>query len=90
MYLITFKILTCSWQENDCIQLWDYGSCKLIETIKPDNQQSKLYCGKLVPETNLILCGGSDSNILRLIDVNMKIVRTFFIIFIHIRERNFV
>ncbi|XP_028042374.1 transcription initiation factor TFIID subunit 5-like [Bombyx mandarina] len=66
-------ILTCSWQENDCIQLWDYGSCKLIETIKPDNQQSKLYCGKLVPETNLILCGGSDSNILRLIDANMKI-----------------
>ncbi|KAF9418457.1 hypothetical protein HW555_004745 [Spodoptera exigua] len=66
-------ILTCSWQEKDSIQLWDYGSCKLIETIVPDNYQSKLYCGKMVPHTNLIVCGGSDSNILRVVDINMKV-----------------
>ncbi|KOB65855.1 putative WD repeat-containing protein [Operophtera brumata] len=57
-----FGIITCSWQEKDCIQLWDYGSCKLIETIEPDTFQSKLYCGKLVPRTNLLVCAGSDAN----------------------------
>lgn len=67
------QILTCSWQEKDSIQLWDYGSCKLIETIVPDSFQSKLYCGKMVPHTNLIVCGGSDSNILRVVDTNMKV-----------------
>ncbi|XP_075970089.1 uncharacterized protein LOC142972684 [Anticarsia gemmatalis] len=67
------EILTCSWQEKDCIQLWDYGSCKLIKTIVPDNYASKLYCGKLVPQTNLIVCGGSDANILRVVDINMNI-----------------
>ncbi|KAJ8722695.1 hypothetical protein PYW07_003875 [Mythimna separata] len=67
------QVLTCAWQEKDSIQLWDYGSCKLIETIVPDSFQSKLYCGKIVPQTNLIVCGGSDSNILRVVDINMKI-----------------
>ncbi|CAK1552018.1 unnamed protein product [Leptosia nina] len=66
------QILTCSWQEKDTIQIWDYGSCKLIETIVPDVHQSKLYCGKLVPQTNLAVCGGTDSNVLRVIDVNLK------------------
>ncbi|XP_045491170.1 uncharacterized WD repeat-containing protein alr3466-like [Colias croceus] len=66
------QILTCSWQDKDTIQIWDYGSCKLIETIVPDNHQCKLYCGKLVPQTNLAVCGGSDSNVLRVVDVNMK------------------
>lgn len=45
-----------------------------METIVPDIYQSKLYCGKFVPQTNLIVCGGSDPNILRVIDINMKIV----------------
>ncbi|CAB3224582.1 unnamed protein product [Arctia plantaginis] len=67
------EILTCSWQERDCIQIWDYGSCKLINTIVPDKHASKLYCGRLVPQTNLMVCGGSDSNILRVVDVNMKV-----------------
>ncbi|CAH2073899.1 unnamed protein product, partial [Iphiclides podalirius] len=67
------QILTCSWQDNDNIQIWDYGSCKLIETIVPDNHQSKLYCGKFVPKTNLIVCGGSDGNILRVVDVKLKL-----------------
>ncbi|KAG6458809.1 hypothetical protein O3G_MSEX011054 [Manduca sexta] len=72
-------ILTCSWQDKDNIQLWDYGSCKLIETITPDNHQSKLYCGKLVPHTSLLICGGSDSNILRVVDLNMKVIFSFII-----------
>ncbi|CAG9585434.1 unnamed protein product [Danaus chrysippus] len=67
------QILTCSWQEKDTIQIWDYGSCKLIETIVPDNHHSKLYCGKMVPQTSLIICGGTELNILRVVDINMKI-----------------
>ncbi|XP_049867673.1 uncharacterized protein LOC126367914 [Pectinophora gossypiella] len=67
------QILTCSWQDKNSIQIWDYGSCKLIDTVVPDNHSSKLYCGKLVPSTNLMVCGGSDSNILRVVDVNLKL-----------------
>ncbi|RVE43729.1 hypothetical protein evm_011578 [Chilo suppressalis] len=67
------QILTCAWQDKKSIQLWDYGSCKLIETIEPDNHQSKLYCGKFVPRTNLIVCGGSDANTFRVVDINLKI-----------------
>ncbi|KPJ06103.1 WD repeat-containing protein tag-125 [Papilio machaon] len=67
------QILTCSWQDNDTIQIWDYGSCKLIDTIVPDGHPSKLYCGKFVPNTNLIVCGGSDGNMLRVVDYNLKL-----------------
>ncbi|XP_060800483.1 uncharacterized protein LOC106139046 [Amyelois transitella] len=67
------QVLTCSWQDKENIQVWDYGSCKLIETITPDTYQTKLYCGKFVPHTNLMVCGGSDTNLLRVVDVNMKI-----------------
>ncbi|XP_063359507.1 uncharacterized protein LOC134648857 [Cydia amplana] len=67
------QILTCSWQEKDSIQLWDYGSCKVIETIVPDTHQSKLYCGRVVPKTSLIVCGGSEINMLRVVDTKLKI-----------------
>lgn len=67
------EILTCSWRDKTNIQLWDYASCKLIENIVPDNIQSKLYCGKFVPKTNFIVCGGSSYNMLRLIDPKLKV-----------------
>ncbi|KAJ2952731.1 hypothetical protein O0L34_g7083 [Tuta absoluta] len=67
------QIVTCSWQENDNIQIWDYGSCKLIETIVPDTNTCKIFCGKLVPQTNLMVCGGSDSHILRVVDLKLKV-----------------
>lgn len=73
--------MTCSWQEKDNIQIWDYGSCKLIETIVPDNYPSKLYCGKFVPQSNLIVCGGYEPNVLRVVDINMKIVSVFQLMF---------
>ncbi|XP_023947804.1 uncharacterized WD repeat-containing protein alr3466 [Bicyclus anynana] len=67
------QILTCSWQDKDSIQIWDYGSCKLIETVIPDTYQSKLYCGKFVPQTTLLVCGGTEPNILRVVDINLKV-----------------
>ncbi|KAE8745022.1 hypothetical protein FOCC_FOCC008334 [Frankliniella occidentalis] len=34
------KVMSCSWRNNDQLQIWDYGSAQLIETINPDNMQS--------------------------------------------------
>nr|CAD7604546.1 unnamed protein product [Timema genevievae] len=36
------KLLTCSWQPEDPIKLWDYGSGKLISVVKPDIFLSKI------------------------------------------------
>ncbi|XP_071050238.1 striatin homolog isoform X2 [Onthophagus taurus] len=62
------EILTCSWQENDQIQVWDYGSGNLIQTVRPDNVTSKLYCGRYLNK-DFFVCGGTDNNLFRLIDV---------------------
>ncbi|KAG5345358.1 GBLP protein, partial [Acromyrmex heyeri] len=63
-----FNILTCAWQKNNPLQLWDYGSGKLITTIEPDSYSSLLYVGKYV--TNMyIACGGCDVNLFRIVDL---------------------
>ncbi|XP_032676363.1 uncharacterized protein LOC116846526 [Odontomachus brunneus] len=62
------EILTCAWQKNDPMQLWDYGSGKLIASLEPDSYSSLLYTGKYV--TNMIIaCGGCDSNLFRIVDL---------------------
>ncbi|KAL6448565.1 hypothetical protein ACFW04_000446 [Cataglyphis niger] len=62
------EILTCSWQKKDPLQLWDYGSGKLIVSIEPDSYPCLLYAGKFV--TNLyIACGGCDTNLFRIVDL---------------------
>ncbi|XP_018045611.1 PREDICTED: uncharacterized protein LOC108685364 [Atta colombica] len=62
------EILTCSWQRINPIQLWDYGSGKLITTVEPDSYSSLLYAGKYV--TNMyIACGGCDVNLFRIVDL---------------------
>ncbi|XP_011054952.1 PREDICTED: guanine nucleotide-binding protein subunit beta-like protein [Acromyrmex echinatior] len=62
------EILTCAWQRNNPLQLWDYGSGKLITTIEPDSYSSLLYVGKYV--TNMyIACGGCDVNLFRIVDL---------------------
>ncbi|KAG5344338.1 GBLP protein, partial [Acromyrmex charruanus] len=66
--LISEIILTCAWQKNNPLQLWDYGSGKLITTIEPDSYSSLLYVGKYV--TNMyIACGGCDVNLFRIVDL---------------------
>ncbi|KAK2586909.1 hypothetical protein KPH14_009842 [Odynerus spinipes] len=62
------EILTCAWQRKDPIQLWDYGSGKLITSLEPDNVSSLLYCGKYL--SNLfIACGGADASLFRIVDL---------------------
>ncbi|XP_072744062.1 uncharacterized protein [Anoplolepis gracilipes] len=62
------EILTCSWQKNNPLQLWDYASGKLIINLEPDSYPCLLYAGKYV--TNLyIACGGCDTNLFRIVDL---------------------
>ncbi|CAK9795835.1 Uncharacterized WD repeat-containing protein alr2800 [Anthophora quadrimaculata] len=62
------EILSCAWQRENPIQLWDYGSGKLLVSLEPDSYSSLLYCGKYV--SNMFLaCGGSDVNLFRVVDL---------------------
>ncbi|XP_071560650.1 uncharacterized protein [Temnothorax nylanderi] len=62
------EILTCAWQKNNPLQLWDYGSGRLIITLEPDSYSSLLYVGKYV--TNMyIACGGCDTDLFRIVDL---------------------
>ncbi|XP_078040165.1 uncharacterized protein LOC144471718 [Augochlora pura] len=62
------EIMSCAWQRENPIQLWDYGSGKLLVSLEPDSYSSLLYCGKYV--TNMFLgCGGADVNLFRVIDL---------------------
>eukprot|EP00128_Syssomonas_multiformis_P008004 Colp12_sorted_trinity150504_noHs@24907 len=72
-------VLTASWRKNDTIQLWDYGSGKLMSTPKfliaqpgspsleapPSMAYSAQFAG---PNGNLIASCGSNVNEVRLID----------------------
>ncbi|XP_066587692.1 small ribosomal subunit protein RACK1-like [Prorops nasuta] len=62
------EIITCSWQRKNTIQLWDYGSGKLIVNIEPDDQSSLLYCGKYI-NNYFVACGGVDINLFRVVDL---------------------
>ncbi|XP_054014552.1 uncharacterized WD repeat-containing protein alr2800-like isoform X1 [Hylaeus anthracinus] len=62
------EILSCAWQRQNPIQLWDYGSGKLLVSLEPDSYSSLLYCGKYV--TNMFLaCGGADVDLFRVVDL---------------------
>ncbi|XP_067206557.1 uncharacterized WD repeat-containing protein alr2800-like isoform X2 [Linepithema humile] len=62
------EILTCSWQREDPLQLWDYGSGKLIVSLEPDSYSSLLYAGKYVTSM-YVACGGSDTDLFRVVDL---------------------
>ncbi|XP_071860490.1 uncharacterized protein isoform X1 [Bombus fervidus] len=62
------EILSCAWQRENPIQLWDYGSGKLLASLEPDSYPSLLYCGKYVSNM-FIACGGTDTNLFRVIDL---------------------
>ncbi|CAG9114271.1 unnamed protein product [Plutella xylostella] len=62
-------ILTCSWDLGGSLQLWDYGSCRLIETVRPDEVASRLHCGRFVPRTGLVVCGGGGEDMLRVVNL---------------------
>ncbi|EFN78105.1 Uncharacterized WD repeat-containing protein alr2800, partial [Harpegnathos saltator] len=62
------QILTCAWQKNDPLQLWDYGSGKLIGSLEPDSYPSLLYVGKYVSNI-FVACGGCDIDLFRIVDL---------------------
>ncbi|KAG6797536.1 WD repeat-containing protein 5B [Apis mellifera caucasica] len=66
--LLRKQILSCSWQRENSIQLWDYGSGKLLVSLMPDSYSSLLYCGKYV-SSMFIACGGTDINLFRVVDL---------------------
>ncbi|XP_031369329.1 uncharacterized protein LOC116186385 [Apis dorsata] len=67
------EILSCSWQRENSIQLWDYGSGKLLVSLMPDSYSSLLYCGKYV-SSMFIACGGTDINLFRVVDLRSHAV----------------
>nr|XP_039259958.1 cleavage stimulation factor subunit 50-like [Styela clava] len=61
-------ILTASWRKHDSLQVWDFGTGRLIKTIPADyGNESLLYTCQWMGK-NHIVCGGSDANMLRIID----------------------
>uniref|UniRef100_H2Z6H2 Uncharacterized protein n=1 Tax=Ciona savignyi TaxID=51511 RepID=H2Z6H2_CIOSA len=61
-------ILTSSWRKHDVLQVWDLGSGNRIQTLPPDfSGDSLLYCGQWLGRQHII-CGGSDNNMVRIID----------------------
>lgn len=62
------EILTCAWQKNNPMQLWDYGSGRLIASFETDSYSSLLYVGKYI--TNMhIACGGCNTELFRIVDL---------------------
>ncbi|XP_020284097.1 coatomer subunit beta'-like isoform X2 [Pseudomyrmex gracilis] len=64
------EILTCSWQKDNPMQLWDYGSGKLIANLEPDTYHSLLYAGKYVTNSH-VACGGCDTDLFRVVDMRV-------------------
>ncbi|CAK8690750.1 WD repeat-containing protein 18-like [Clavelina lepadiformis] len=61
-------ILSASWRKHDVLQVWDFKTGNRIKTIPPDfSGDSLLYCGQWLGKDH-ILCGGSEQNIVRVID----------------------
>ncbi|XP_049858401.1 ribosome biogenesis protein WDR12 homolog isoform X2 [Schistocerca gregaria] len=73
-YLFGAHILTCCWQKENPLQLWDYTSGKLITNSQPDLQNAMLYCGKWI-SNDLIVCGGSSPNLLRIVDRRLMVTK---------------
>ncbi|KAL3267736.1 hypothetical protein HHI36_006863 [Cryptolaemus montrouzieri] len=64
------QVLTCSWRTEDPLQIWDYSTFKLIDSLSPDSHYSKLYCGRYIsPE--YISCGGGYPSIFRVLDTSV-------------------
>jgi len=81
------QILTGSWASKDAIQIWDYSSAKLVETVpfrpmpkdKADIKPEMIYSAQFSPSGNLIAAGGSGGPEARLFNCKekMALVDTF-------------
>ncbi|XP_034239696.1 POC1 centriolar protein homolog A-like [Thrips palmi] len=66
------ELMSCSWRNNDQLQIWDSASATLIETLRPDRIKSYLYAGRYLSE-NMLCCGGSNANLFRLVHIGQKV-----------------
>ncbi|EFA09654.1 uncharacterized protein LOC100142519 [Tribolium castaneum] len=62
------EVLTCAFQTEKPLQVFDYGSGSLIGTMAKGEENSKLYIGKYVSK-DFAVCGGTAPNIFRIIDM---------------------
>jgi WD40 repeat protein len=62
-------ILTGSWRQEDQLQLWDYGSGQLINTLEWGSRCA-LYAAQFSDDGKRIAAGGSGSNELHVFDTN--------------------
>lgn len=66
------KILSASWVAQDALQLWDYGSGKLIQSLTwptVEHRGEYLYCARYWDQDHVV-AGGSGTNDLKLICVS--------------------
>lgn len=62
------------------MQLWDYGSGRLIASFETDSYSSLLYVGKYI--TNMhIACGGCNTELFRIVDLRSHSVSSTEFIF---------
>lgn len=64
------SVLTASWVAHDALQIWDFGSSQLLETVPfPSASQGEfLYVGRFCGSGDLIAAGGSGTNDLKIIN----------------------
>lgn len=67
------QILTASWRPEDALQLWDFGSGKLLHTLpwsytKDSKQPEMLYAAAFSPDGQYIAAGGCGTNEGKLFD----------------------
>ncbi|GIY10270.1 WD_REPEATS_REGION domain-containing protein [Caerostris darwini] len=66
------KFITASWRKRKPLQVWEYDSGKLLDTITPDDEKCFLYCCRYSKDEETLLLGGSHKNMMRIIDINAK------------------
>jgi len=65
------KIVSASWKAQDALQLWDYGSGKLISTLNwptTNRRGEYLYCARFWDNSHVV-AGGSGTNDLKMINI---------------------
>ncbi|CAL1290845.1 unnamed protein product [Larinioides sclopetarius] len=66
------KFATASWRKKDSLQVWEYDTGFLLDSIKPDDENCFLYCCRHLESEDVLLVGGSHRNMLRIVDINAK------------------
>ncbi|XP_078357929.1 uncharacterized protein LOC144642747 [Oculina patagonica] len=68
------SVLTASWVAHDALQIWDFGSGRMVEKIPfPHDEHGEfLYVGRFCASSDVIAAGGSGTNDLKIINRKMN------------------